>query len=225
MNKLSKEFEKFAKSNGVSSTTLDKYKKTVASLTPAIVEESTQNLAIMDVFSRMMKDRVIFLGTEIDEYVANCISAQLLFLNTNFTDDDTDIKMYINSPGGSVYDGNSILDVMDILNHDVATVCTGMAASMAAVILSNGTRGKRFALKRSRVMIHQPLGGSYGQASDIEIAAVEMKRVKVELITTLSDNSGQLYSKVFADCDRDNWMSSNEALEYGLIDKILSKKK
>src|SRR6266403_1075506 len=220
---LDKDFALFAKSKGVPSTTLDKYKKLFpqASLTPAIVEERNLNIAIMDVFSRLMMDRIIFLGTEIDDYVANVISAQFLYLTS--IDKTADIKLYINSPCGSVYDGNSILDVMDLVETDVATVCTGLAASMAAVILSHGTEGKRCSLSRSRVMIHQPLGGTWGQASDIEIEAKEIKKIKRELVQTLADNTKQPFKKVWRDCDRDKWLDAKEALGYGLIDKILSK--
>lgn len=227
MTNIDKEFARFAKSKGLSTTTLDKYKAItegqipLSSLTPTIVEERNMNIAIMDVFSRLMMDRIIFLGTEIDDYVANVISAQFLFLNS--LDKDADIKLYINSPGGSIYDGNSILDVIDLVDNDVATVCTGLAASMAAVILSHGKKEKRCALKRSRVMIHQPIGGTWGQASDIEIEAKEIKKLKKELVQTLADNTGQPYSKVWRDCDRDKWLTAEESKNYGIIDKILSK--
>jgi ATP-dependent Clp protease, protease subunit len=221
------EFDKFAKSHGVSSTTLNKYKHysqldtPIMGMTPTIIEESPSNIAVMDVFSRLMKDRIIFLGTGIDDYVSNVITAQMLFLST--VDSKKDIKLYINSGGGSVYDGNSILDVMDLVTPDVATYCTGLSASMAAVILSHGAKGKRFCLKRSRVMIHQPLGGARGQASDIEINYKEIQKIKVELSQTLADNTGHTLDKVLADCDRDYWMNSTEALEYGIIDSIVSR--
>lgn len=220
---IEKDFSLFAKSNGVSSTTLDKYKKMLPqlSLTPTIVEERNLNVAIMDVFSRLMMERIVFLGTEIDDYVSSVISAQFLYLTS--LDKSSDIKLYINSPGGSVYDGNSILDVMDLVDSDVATVCTGLAASMAAVILSHGAAGKRCSLSRSRVMIHQPLGGAWGQASDIEIEAKEIRKIKKELVQTLADNTGQPFKKVWRDCDRDKYLDSSEALEYGIIDKILKK--
>jgi ATP-dependent Clp protease, protease subunit len=218
------EFEKFAKSQGVSSITLQTYKSQLhlpKAMTPAIVEESTSNMAVMDVFSRLMKDRIIFLGTDVNDYVANVITAQMLFLSS--IDSKKDISLYINSPGGSVYDGNSILDVMDFIQPDVATYCTGLAASMGAVILSNGTKGKRACLKRSRVMIHQPLGGAGGQATDIEITAREILKLKKELSQTLADNCGHELDKVLQDCERDYWMDSEEALAYGIVDKILSR--
>ena len=178
---------------------------------------------MMDVFSRLMMDRVIFLGTEIDDYVSNVITAQLLFLDNLEVKNGEDIHMYINSPGGTVYDGNSILDMMDMVKEkcDIATVCTGLAASMSAVILSHGTKEKRCALKRSRIMIHQPIGGAFGQASDIVIEAKEIIRIKKELSTTLAENTGQSYKKVLKDTDRDNWLTSIQAKKYGIIDKII----
>jgi ATP-dependent Clp protease, protease subunit len=221
---IQNEFNKFAKSQGISSVTLQKYTSKLilpTAMTPAIVEESTSNMAIMDVFSRLMKDRIIFLGTGIDDYVSNIIVAQMLFLQS--VDSKKDISLYINSGGGEVYSGNSILDVMDFIQPDVATYCTGLAASMAAVILSHGTKGKRACLKRSRVMIHQPLGGAGGQASDIEITAREILKLKKELSQTLADNCGHELEKVMLDCERDYWMDSQEALGYGIVDKILSR--
>jgi ATP-dependent Clp protease, protease subunit len=221
---ISNEFAKYAKSRGISSITLEQYKRTMPmAMTPAIVEESTSNMAIMDVFSRLMKDRIIFLGTDVNDYVANVITAQMLFLETQ-GEKTHDIKLYVNSPGGSVYDGNSILDVMELVTPDVATYCTGLAASMGAVILSHGAKGKRHCLKRSRVMIHQPLGGAHGQASDIEINYKEIQKIKVELAQTLADNTGHSLKKVLKDCDRDYWMNAQEALEYGIIDSIVGRK-
>jgi ATP-dependent Clp protease, protease subunit len=225
MNNISNEFGKFAMSAGISSLTLDRYKAQAMlpmSFTPSIIEESPSNIAVMDVFSRLMKDRIIFLGTGIDDYVANVITAQMLFLES--VDSSKDIKLYINSGGGSVYDGNSILDTMELVKPQVATYCTGLAASMAAVILSHGEKGKRNCLKRSRVMIHQPLGGTRGQASDIEINYKEIQKIKVELCQTLADNTGHSLKKVIKDCDRDYWMNAQEALEYGIIDNIVGRK-
>ena len=215
-------FKKKASDMGINSSTFDGYKKHINNhMTPYIPERSETNIAIMDVFSRMMMDRVIFLGEGIDDYVSNVVTAQLLYLSAE--NSEKDIKIYVNSPGGSVYDGNAILDVMDFVDCDVSTVCTGLAASMGAMILCNGTKGKRYALKRSRVMIHQPLGGAHGQATDILISAKEIELVRKELVQTLADNTGQEFDKVFADCERDNWMTSPQALEYGLIDKIITK--
>jgi ATP-dependent Clp protease protease subunit len=189
------------------------------SLTPYIVEERQLNVAQMDVFSRLMMDRIIFLGTAIDDYTANVIQAQLLFLES--VDPTKDIQIYLNSPGGSVYAGLGIYDTMQYIQSDVSTICTGMAASMAAVLLVAGQKDKRFALKHSRVMIHQPMGGISGQASDIEITSREILKLKQELYTIISDHSGQLYDKVYADSDRDYWMTAAEAKEYGMIDKVL----
>ena len=177
----------------------------------------------MDVFSRLMMDRIIFLGTQIDDYTANVIQAQLLYLDS--ADPGKDVSIYINSPGGSVYAGLGIYDTMQYIQSDVTTICTGMAASMAAVLLVAGEKGKRYALKHSRVMIHQPMGGIQGQASDIEITAREIQKLKEELYTIISNHSGQPYDKVYADSDRDYWMTSAEALEYGMIDKVLEKSK
>ena len=177
----------------------------------------------MDVFSRLMMDRVIFLGTEVNDYTANVIQAQLLYLDS--TDPGKDISIYINSPGGSVYAGLGIYDTMQYVASDVSTLCTGMAASMAAVLLVAGQNGKRFALRHSRVMIHQPMGGAQGQASDIEITAREIKKLKDELYHIIADHSGQPFDKVEKDSDRDYWMTSQEALDYGMIDRILVKAK
>ena len=216
------EFKKYAvKHHGISSIYLDSYIQ--SSMTPYIIEERQLNVAQMDVFSRLMMDRIIFLGTAIDDTVSNIITAQLLFLES--TDPTKDIMIYLNSPGGSVYAGLGIYDTMQYISPDVATICTGMAASMGAVLLCAGTKGKRTALKHSRVMIHQPLGGVQGQASDIEITAREIKKIKNELYTIISEHSGQPFDKVYADGDRDFWMNAEEALEYGMIDEVLTKKK
>lgn len=211
------EFLKYAvKHRGMSSLTVDSY---IRSLTPYIIEERQLNVAQMDVFSRLMMDRIIFLGTGIDDQVANIIQAQLLFLES--VDSRKDIQIYLNSPGGSVYAGLGIYDTMQYISSDVATICTGMAASMGAVLLCAGAKGKRTALKHSRVMIHQPLGGAQGQASDIEITAREIMKLKKELYDIIATHSGQSYDKVFADSDRDYWMTSEEAREYGMIDEVL----
>lgn len=192
-------------------------------INPTIIEERQLNVAQMDVFSRLMMDRVIFLGTEVNDYTANVIQAQLLYLDS--TDPGKDISIYINSPGGSVYAGLGIYDTMQYVASDVSTLCTGMAASMAAVLLVAGQNGKRFALRHSRVMIHQPMGGAQGQASDIEITAREIKKLKDELYHIIADHSGQPFDKVEKDSDRDYWMTSQEALDYGMIDRILVKAK
>ena len=190
-------------------------------MNPYILEERQLNVTQMDVFSRLMMDRVIFLGTQIDDYTANTLQAQLLYLDS--VDPGKDISIYINSPGGSVYAGLGIYDTMQFISSDVSTICTGMAASMAAVLLVAGTAGKRAALRHSRVMIHQPLGGAQGQASDIEITAREIQKLKKELYAIISEHSHTDYDKVWADSDRDYWMTSQEALEYGMIDRIYSK--
>lgn len=216
-----KEFRKYAiKHRGISSTTFD---DVVSSMTPYIIEERQLNVAQMDVFSRLMMDRIIFLGTGIDDTVANIIQAQLLFLES--ADSKKDIQVYLNSPGGSVYAGLGIYDTMQYISPDVATICTGMAASMGAVLLCAGTKGKRTALKHSRVMIHQPLGGAQGQASDIEITAREIAKLKKELYDIIAHHSGQEYDKVWEDSDRDYWMTSEEAKEYGMIDEVLVRTK
>ena len=216
------EFKKFAKGNGVNENGLDKYIARMGYINPTILEERQLNVTQMDVFSRLMMERIIFLGTGIDADVANIVNAQMLYLSS--LSGDEDITLNINSPGGEVYSGLAIIDTMNFINNDIQTVCMGMAASMGAVILSSGTKGKRSALKHSRVMIHQPLGGARGQASDILIEAEQIKLVKDELCKMLSDNSGQSFEKVIADCDRDHWLTASEALEYGLIDKIYTKK-
>src|SRR5574344_174244 len=192
-------------------------------LNPYILEERQLNVTQMDVFSRLMMDRIIFLGTEIDDYTANTLQAQLLYLDS--ADSGKDISIYINSPGGSVYAGLGIYDTMQFISSDVATICTGMAASMAAVLLVAGAEGKRSALTHSRVMIHQPMGGAQGQASDIEITAREIQKVKKELYTILAENSHTDYDKIWQDSDRDYWMTAEEAKEYGMIDQVLTSKK
>ena len=192
-------------------------------INPTIIEERQLNVAQMDVFSRLMMDRVIFLGTEVNDYTANVIQAQMLYLDS--TDPGKDISIYINSPGGSVYAGLGIYGTMQYVASDVSTLCTGMAASMAAVLLVSGEKGKRFALRHSRVMIHQPMGGAQGQASDIEITAREIRKLKDELYNIISEHSGQPFEKVERDSDRDYWMTSQEALDYGMIDRILVKAK
>ena len=206
------------------SMTMHRYRSAYdAYINPTIIEERKLNVASMDVFSRLMMDRIIFLGVPIDDDVANIVTAQLLFLES--TDNAGDITIYMNTPGGSVSAGLGIYDTMQLVEPDVCTVCTGMAASMGAILLCAGTKGKRSALPHSRVMIHQPLGGAQGQASDIEIAAREIVKMKHELYSIISEHSGQPLEKIVADGDRDYWMSSSEALEYGMIDEILSKKR
>ncbi|MBK6626283.1 MAG: ATP-dependent Clp endopeptidase proteolytic subunit ClpP [Flavobacteriales bacterium] len=212
------EFLKYAvKHRGIPGTTLGDY--ITASLTPYIIEERKLNVAQMDVFSRLMMDRIIFLGTAVDDEVANIIQAQLLFLES--VDAKKDIQIYLNSPGGGVYAGLGIYDTMQYINPDVATICTGMAASFGAVLLCAGAKGKRSALKHARVMIHQPLGGTQGQASDMEIAINEVRKVKKELYTIISEHTGQPYERIEKDSDRDHWMTSAEAKDYGLIDELL----
>jgi len=215
------EFKKFAtKHRGISSLSLDKYTSISNSyISPTIIEERQLNVASMDVFSRLMMDRIIFLGVPIDDYVANVIMAQLLFLES--TDPTKDIQIYFNTPGGSVHAGLGIYDTMQYINCDIATICTGMAASMGAVLLTAGEKGKRSALKHSRVMIHQPMGGAQGQASDIEITAREIMKLKKELYTIISDHSGMPFETVEKNSDRDYWMTAQEAKEYGMIDEIL----
>lgn len=219
-----KEFEKFAiKDQGISSTYYNKIISSMypTALTPNIIEERQMNIAIFDVFSRLMMDRIIFMGTGINDQVANIIQAQLLFLES--TDASKDIQIYINSPGGSVYAGLGIYDTMQLIKPDVATICTGMAASMGAVLLCAGAKGKRSGLTHSRVMIHQPLGGAQGQASDIEITAREILTLKEELYNIISKHSGQDYNKIYEDSDRDYWMKADKAKEYGMIDEVLSR--
>ena len=219
------DFRKYAtKHLGMSSMVLDDVIKSQAGyLNPYILEERQLNVTQLDVFSRLMMDRIIFLGTQIDDYTANTLQAQLLYLDS--VDSGKDISIYINSPGGSVYAGLGIYDTMQFISSDVATICTGMAASFAAVLLVAGTKGKRMALPHSRVMIHQPLGGAQGQASDIEITAREILKVKKELYTIISTHSGQPYEKVEHDSDRDYWMTAEEALAYGMVDKVLVRNK
>ncbi|MBL7952049.1 MAG: ATP-dependent Clp endopeptidase proteolytic subunit ClpP [Flavobacteriales bacterium] len=212
------EFNKYAvKHRGISSTTLNSYVS--ASVTPYIIEERQLNVAQMDVFSRLMMDRIIFLGTGINDQVANIIQAQLLFLES--VDAKKDIQIYMNSPGGSVYAGLGIYDTMQYINCDVATICTGMAASMGAVLLCAGAKGKRSALKHARVMIHQPMGGTEGQASDMEITVREIQKLKKELYEIIANHSGQPFDKVEKDSDRDYWMIAEEAKAYGMIDELL----
>ena len=215
------EFKKFATQHrGISSLSFDKYAAASnAYISPTIIEERQLNVASMDVFSRLMMDRIIFLGVPIDDYVANIIMAQLLFLES--TDASKDIQIYFNTPGGSVYAGLGIYDTMQYINCDIATICTGMAASMGAVLLTAGAKGKRSALKHSRVMIHQPMGGAQGQASDIEITAREIMKLKKELYTIISDHSGMAFKTVEKNSDRDYWMTAQEAKEYGMIDEVL----
>ena len=221
MNNIKKEFEKYSmKHLGISSLTLDRFQKSNY-ITPNIIEERPLNIATMDVFSRLMMDRIIFLGVPIYDDVANIIQAQLLFLES--VDPKRDIQIYINSPGGAVYAGLGIYDTIQYINADVATICTGMAASMAAILLCAGQKGKRFALQHSRIMIHQPLGGVEGQASDIEITAREILKLKEELYKILALHTNQTYEKVSSDADRDYWMNSTEAKAYGMIDEIFTK--
>jgi len=213
-----KEFKKYAtKHVGIQSMYVDQYVD--ASLTPYIIEERQLNVAQMDVFSRLMMDRIIFLGTGVNDQVANIVQAQLLFLES--ADAQKDIQIYINSPGGSVYAGLGIYDTMQVVNPDVATICTGMAASMGAVLMCAGAKGKRSALKHSRIMIHQPMGGAQGQASDMEITLQEILKLKKELYSIISHHSGQDFDKVENDSDRDYWMTAEEAKAYGMVDEIL----
>jgi len=233
-----KEFEKYAvKHRGISSNTLDSYMKhsapnaaniipsvggmatDVTNLTPNIIEERPMNVAVMDVYSRLMMDRIIFLGYPIMDEVANIVTAQLLFLES--TDRTRDIQMYINSPGGSVYAGLGMYDTMQFINPDIATICTGMAASMGAVLMAAGAHGKRTALRHSRIMIHQPSGGAGGQASDIEITVNEVRKLKRELYDILAYHTGQTAEQIIEDSDRDKWLTASEAKDYGLVDEVL----
>ena len=218
------EFQKFANQGcGISSTTLNRYQAAVDSyINPTIIEERKLNVASMDVFSRLMMDRIIFLGVPINDDVANIIQAQLLFLAAQ--DNTADITMYLNTPGGSVSAGLAIYDTMQLVEPDVATICTGMAASMGSVLLCAGAKGKRSALPHSRVLIHQPLGGAQGQASDLLIAAKEIEKTRTELYNIISQHSGQPFKKVFADADRDYWMTAQEAKDYGMVDEVLTRK-
>ena len=219
------EFNKYAtKHLGISSLTMHRFDSIFTnSLTPYIIEERQLNVASMDVFSRLMMDRIIFLGTPIDDYIANIVKAQLLFLES--ADPSKDIQIYFNTPGGSVHAGLGIYDTMQIISPEIATICTGMAASMGAVLLTAGTKGKRSALKHSRVMIHQPMGGASGQATDIEITAREISKLKKELYDIIATHSGKSYAQVEKDADRDYWMTSTEAKEYGMIDEVLIRHK
>ncbi len=219
------EFNKYAiKHRGISSSTLHKYQSVTGNyISPTIIEERQLNVAQMDVFSRLMMDRIIFLGVPIDDYVANIIQAQLLFLES--VDSSKDIQIYLNTPGGSVYAGLGIYDTMQYISSDVATICTGMAASMGAILLCAGVKGKRTALQHSRILIHQPLGGAQGQASDIEIAAREIQKLKKELNEIIAKHSGQNIEKIQNDADRDFWMTSYEAKDYGMIDEVLEHSK
>ena len=220
------DFEKFAcYERGLSTNTLSSYRSALRSayINPTIIEERRLNATSIDVFSRLLMDRIIFLGVPVDDDVANIIQAQLLYLSS--TDDKADISLYLNTPGGQVSSGLGIYDTMQLIEPDVATICTGMAASMGAVLLCAGEKGKRSALPHSRVMIHQPLGGVNGQASDILIEAKEIEKLRRELFEIISRHSGQPYEKVFADSDRNYWMDAPEALEYGMIDKILRSRK
>jgi len=220
---MNNEFRKYAvKERGISSMTLHKYESIASNyISPTIIEERQLNIATMDVFSRLMMDRIIFLGVPIDDYVANIIQAQLLFLES--TDPRKDIQIYLNTPGGSVYAGLGIYDTMQYIKPDVATICTGMAASMGAVLLCAGEKGKRTALPHSRILIHQPMGGAQGQASDIEITAREIQKLKKELYEIIAKHSGQTYKKIWKDGDRDYWMTSEEARDYGMIDEVLQR--
>jgi ATP-dependent Clp protease, protease subunit len=219
------EFKKYAlKHIGISSLTFDRYQSFFNNgnyISPTIIEERSLNVASMDVFSRLMMDRIIFLGLPIDDYVSNIIQAQLLYLDSS--DPNKDIQIYFNTPGGSVSAGLAIYDTMQWITSDVVTICTGMAASMGAVLLTAGSKGKRSALKHSRVMIHQPMGGAEGQASDIEITAREIQKLKKELYEIIASHSGNPYKKVEKDADRDYWMTATEAKEYGMIDEVLEK--
>jgi ATP-dependent Clp protease protease subunit len=221
------EFKKYAtKHLGMSSMHLEKYMNTtvpnIHGFTPQVIEERKMNIVGMDVFSRLMMDRIIFMGVPVNDYVSNVVQAQLLFLES--TDKTRDINMFINSPGGSVIDGMGIYDTMQYVSPDVSTICTGLAASMGAVLLASGQKGKRSCLEHSRIMIHQPMGGMQGQVSDMEINYRLIKELQKELYNILSDHTGQDYETIEKDCDRDNWMKAEEAKEYGLVDEVLSRK-
>jgi ATP-dependent Clp protease protease subunit len=220
----SNDFRQYAvKHRGMNGLALDQYTSVLNSyISPTIIEERQLNVAQMDVFSRLMMDRIIFLGTQIDDYTANVIQAQLLYLDS--ADSGKDISIYINSPGGMVYPGLGIYDTMQYIGCDIATICTGMAASFAAVLLVAGTKGKRAALQHSRVMIHQPMGGVQGQASDIEITAREIAKLKDELYSIIAAHSGQTTEKIAQDSDRDYWMTATEAQQYGMVDRVLTRK-
>jgi len=221
------DFNKFAQSQGISSLTMHKFQSAINSnvssgyINPTVIEERQLNIAQMDVFSRLMMDRIIFLGTGIDDTVANIIQAQLLFLDSS--EPGKDIQLYLNTPGGGVYAGMGIYDTMQYITSDVATICTGMAASMGAVLMCAGEKGKRTALKHSRIMIHQPMGGAQGQASDMEITVNEINKLKKELYEIISEHSGKTYKQVEKDSNRDYWMDAIEAKKYGMIDEVLIK--
>ncbi len=223
MENSNHEFRKYAtKHMGINSAALDKYTSVYSSyISPTIIEERQLNIAQMDVFSRLMMDRIIFLGVPIDDYVANIVQAQLLFLDSS--DPGKDIQIYFNTPGGAVHAGLGIYDTMQYINSDISTICTGMAASMGAVLLTAGTKGKRSALPHSRVMIHQPMGGAQGQASDIEITAREILKLKKELYEIIALHTNNELEKVQKDADRDFWMTSEEAKEYGMVDEVLKR--
>ncbi len=224
MNKMYNDYAKFAKSNcGVSSSVLDGYARHQdLYLNPTIIEERKLNVAQMDVFSRLMMDRILWLNTEVDADVMNILNSQMLYLDS-ISDDD--ISLYINSPGGSVVAGLSTYDIMNYINSDVATYCMGMSASMGAVLLSSGAKGKRYSLPHGEILIHQPLGGAQGQASDILIAAEQIRKCKDTLYGILSQNTGKSVEEITKDADRDFWMTPDEAKEYGIIDEIIYKKK
>ena len=219
------EFKKYARGHlGISSLNLERYQSTYNSyISPTIIEERQLNVASMDVFSRLMMDRIIFLGAPIDDYVANIIQGQLLFLESS--DPTKDIILYFNTPGGSVHAGLGIYDTMQYINPSIATICTGMAASMGAILLTGGTKGKRMALKHSRIMIHQPMGGAQGQATDMEIQVKEIQKLKSELYQILASHTGNTYKKIEKDSDRNYWMTADEAKDYGMIDEILVRDK
>ncbi len=221
---MNNEFRKYAVFNrGISSNTLDQYNGAITNMTRAVIEERDMPFREVDVFSRLIADRIIFIGTQIDEEVANIIQAQLLFLESS--DPSKDIQIYINTPGGSVYGGLGIYDTMQYISCNISTICTGMAASMGAVLLAAGTAGKRYALKHSRIMIHQPSGYAGGQASDIQISVNQILRAKQDLYEILSEHTGQTVEKLAKDSQRDLWMTSQEAKEYGLIDQVIFREK
>jgi ATP-dependent Clp protease protease subunit len=223
---MQNEFKKYATQHmGMSSMHLEKYMEVsvpnIGNFTPSVIEERPMNVVGMDVFSRLMMDRIIFMGVPVNDYVANVIQAQLLFLQS--TDASMEIKMFINSPGGSVIAGMGIYDTMNFVTPDVSTTCTGLAASMGAVLISSGAKGKRFGLPNSMIMIHQPLGGMQGQFSDMEISYNLIKDLRKNLYQVLSDNTGKSFEQIEKDCDRDNWMTADQAVEYGLIDAVIRK--
>lgn len=216
------EFRKFAKDHKVGTTTFDSYVQHVENMTRAVIEERPTNFREIDVFSRLIMDRIIFLGMQVEENIANIITAQLLFLES--VDSKKDILLYVNSPGGSVYAGLGMYDTMQYVNPDVATICTGMAASMGAVLLAGGAKDKRSALPHARIMIHQPSGGMQGQSRDMEITLKQMQELRKDLYTILATHSGKTYAQIEKDSDRDYWMRAEEAKEYGLVDEVLIKK-